>query len=220
MLNKIKALLFDDFVIKVFSLIFAVVLWFHVVAKGKSEVNFVVPLELKDIPKDMVVVGDPPGYVDVRLLGQEGILKSLSPKDLGAAVSMTGAKEGESVYYLGPANMNVPGNIAVTSVKPPEIRLRLEAVTERTLTVVPVISGKPARGYRLDKVDVVPEKVSVRGPKSLLSRLEDVHTKAVDITGATGSMDRAAKLDIPAIKGVYFEQDSVDLQVTLTKAKR
>lgn len=216
-MNRLKALIFDNFIIKVFSLIFAVALWYHVVAKGKSEVNFVVPLMLKDLPQDMAVVGDLPGYVDVRVLGQEGILKGLSPRDISASLNLADAKEGGATYYLAPSNIAVPSNITVTSVKPSEIDVKIETVTSKTVPVTPVISGKPDKGYRLEKVDVTPDHVQVRGPKSLLSRIDNVQTRPVDITGTTGDTEKDVQLDIPALKGVVFEQDSATVDVSLTK---
>ncbi len=220
MLSKIRALIFDNFVIKIFSLVFAAVLWFHVVSKGRSEEDFIVPLELRDIPRGMVVAGDPPGYINVRLLGQDWILKGLSPRDIGAALSLRGSKEGERVYYLAPSNITIPGDITVAGVKPSEFKLRLETVAGKIIPVKPVISGRPAKGFRLDRVDVVPENVAVKGPKSLLTRLDSVETTAVDITGASGSMDTIAPLDIPRMKGVVFGSDSVEVRVVLTPARR
>lgn len=218
-LQKIRTIFFDNFVIKVFSLLFAVVLWFHVVSKGKSEVNFVVPLELTDIPREMAVVNDVPGYVDVRLMGPEGMLKSISPREIRAVISLADKKEGESLYYLGPTNITAPGYAEVTNINPAEIRLRLESVARKAVPVSPALIGRPAKGYRVDNVTVEPETVTVEGPKSVIARMEKVNTKAVDISGAMGSFDRLVMLETPA-GGVRLEVEGVRVEVTLIRLKR
>src|SRR5512141_1342487 len=121
MVERLKRLIFDNFVIKLFSLIFAIILWLHVVSRGTAEVNFVVPLELRDIPEDMMVVGEVPGYADVRLQGQEAAVRRLSVKDVRAFLALSGVRPGESVHYLTPADVTVPGNIRVTGITPPQV---------------------------------------------------------------------------------------------------
>jgi YbbR domain-containing protein len=218
-LKGIRHLLFDNFIIKFFSVVFALLLWLHVVARGKSEVNFVVPLELKDIPKEMVVVGDVPAYADVRLQGQEGIVKGLSTKDIGAYIPLSDAKEGENVFSLTPANVKVPGNITVVMISPSEVKMRLERLVKKALPVRPQIAGKPAPGYTLYKVEIAPANVRVEGPESFIRRTHAVSTEAIDIDGMSQSFDRSVALEPPVEKGVKLDEDNVKVSVTLRKIK-
>ncbi len=130
MIKTLKRLFVENFLIKLFSLVFAVALWLHVVARGTAEVNFIVPLELRDIPQSMMVVGQTPGYVDVRLQGQEGMVKRLSARDISAFVSLSDAKAGELAFNLSPSNVTVPGTIKVAGISPAEVKLHLEKIIE------------------------------------------------------------------------------------------
>ena len=107
MRNTLKKIFLENFLIKFFSLIFAIALWLHVVARGTAEVNFVVPLELRDIPENLMIVGQVPGYVDVRLQGQEGLVKRLSVREISAFVSLSGAKPGDLTFNLSASNVTV-----------------------------------------------------------------------------------------------------------------
>ncbi len=218
-MKGIRHLLFDNFLIKFFSVLFAVLLWLHVVARGKSEVHFVVPLELRDIPKDMVVVGDVPAYADVRLQGQEGIVRGLTSKDIGAFIQLSDAKPGENVFNLTQSNVKVPGNIAVVMISPSEVRMKLEKLARKALPVRPEITGKPAAGYTLYKVEITPVTVRVEGPESFIRRTHSISTEPIDIEGMTQSFDRAVALEPPGEKGSKLDEDSVKVSVTLRKIR-
>jgi YbbR domain-containing protein len=217
MLQKLRSLVFDNFIIKLFSVVFAAILWLHVITRGTSEVDFVVPLELRDIPDDMVVVGDVPGVVDVRVQGQEAIVKRMTVKDISAFISLKGAKPGEGFYNLTRANISVPGKITVSSISPSDIRLKLEKLMQKELPVKPVIQGKPAAGYVLEKVEVMPAIVGARGPAAALRRIYGIDTEKVDIDGASGGFEKMVKLDAP--ENVKLDEDSVKVVVT-AKPKR
>jgi YbbR domain-containing protein len=218
-LKSLRRIIFENFFIKFFSVLFAVLLWFHVVSRGKSEVNFVVPLELKDIPKGMVVVGDIPGHADVRLQGQEGIVKGLTPKDIGAFISLSGAKEGDNAFSLSQANVKVPGNIDVVMISPTEVRLHIERLIRKSIQVKPEIAGKPAPGYTLLRVEISPPSVWVQGPEGFIRRTHSISTEPIDIDGMAQSFDRAVELEPPGEKGVMLEEDSVKVSITLRKAR-
>jgi YbbR domain-containing protein len=216
-LQKLRSLIFDNFFIKFFSVVFAAILWLHVITRGTTEVDFVVPLELRDIPENMVVVGDVPGVVDVRVQGQEAIVKRLTAKDISAFISLKGSKPGEGFHSLTRANISVPGNIAVSNINPAEIRLKLETLMQKELAVKPVIQGKPAAGYVLEKVEVMPAVVGARGPAAALRRIYGIDTEKVDIEGASGGFEKKVKLDAP--ENVKLDEDSVKVIVT-AKPKR
>lgn len=218
MLQRLRSLILDNFIIKLFSLVFAAILWLHVVTRGTTEVDFVVPLELRDIPEDMVVAGDVPGVVDVRVQGQEAIVKRLTVKDISAFISLKGAKAGEGFHNLTRDNISLPGNMTVSSITPSEIRVRLEKLMQKTLPVKPVIQGKPAAGYILKSVEVLPNSVRARGPASALRRISGIDTEKVDIDGASGGIEKRVKLDVP--ENVKLDDDSVIVVVTTAKPKR
>jgi len=219
-LTTLKKLFVENFLIKLFSLVFAVALWLHVVARGTAEVNFVVPLELRDIPQNMMVVGHAPGYVDVRLQGQEGMVKRLSVRDISAFVSLSDTKAGELTFNLSPSNVTVPGTIKVAGISPAEVRLHLEKILRRELAVKPGVTGRPAPGYRVESVDVFPRAVTAQGPESSLRKLTDALIASVSVEGATGSFDKLARVEPPAEYGVKLEDNSVRITVTLSKTKK
>ena len=84
-----RELILNNFLIKILSLFFAIVLWFFVTSKGKLEVNFNIPLELRKIPSSMVVVGDVTDYIDVRLKGRQSAIEGISSGQISAHIDLS-----------------------------------------------------------------------------------------------------------------------------------
>jgi YbbR domain-containing protein len=168
----------------------------------------------------MMVVGDVPGYVDVRLQGQEGMIKRLAVRDISAFVSLSGAVPGEGYFSLTPANVTAPGSIRVVSITPSGVKLRLEKVVRKPLAIRPRLTGSPAAGLRVTRVEVIPVTVNASGPESSLRRLSTVETGDINLNGATGSFDRLVKIESPAGYGVKLEEENARVAITLSKIRK
>jgi len=216
MVQRLRHIVFDNFEIKIFSLVFALVLWLHVSTRGTSEVNFMVPLELRDIPDQMAVVGNVPGLVDIRVQTRETFLQRLTSKDFSVFISLAGAKPGEATYTLTPSNVRAPGSVNIESVSPSEVRLRLETLARKTLPVKAELSGRPARGYRIQKVETTPSSVMVEGPANMVRRLEYVQTSKIDINGISGNIEKMAPLISPGEGAVKLNNDSAQVFITVS----
>lgn len=217
MIKRIKSIFTDNIVIKVFALLFAILLWMHAITRSESEVNFVVPLELRDIPAGMMLAGDVPGFVDVRIKGNESFIKGLSSREIHAVVSLKGAKKGESLHILSAKNIKTPGRVEVSRVSPVEVRLILDDAVRKMLEVRPSLDGRPAAGYVVKGAKAEPAKVAVSGPRSLLEKLDVVYTETVDVTGMNKDTDREADIALNEMGGIHLETGRVLLHIDVIK---
>ncbi len=216
MVQRLRHIVFDNFEIKIFSLVFALVLWLHVSTRGTSEVNFMVPLELRDIPDQMAVVGNVPGLVDIRVQTRGDLPAAAYLQGLLRLHKPCRREPGEATYTLTPSNVRAPGSVTIESVSPAEVRLRLEALARRTLPVKAELSGRPSRGYRVQKVETNPSSVMVEGPANMVRRLEYVQTPKIDINGISGNIERMAPLISPGEGAVKLYDDSVQVFITVS----
>ena len=60
-----------------------------------------------------------------------------------------------------------------------------------------VVSGELPKGVTVTKTEILPEKVSITAPPSLLKELKAINTKPVDVSKLAGSTAVAAELDLP-----------------------
>ena len=60
-----------------------------------------------------------------------------------------------------------------------------------------VVSGELPKGVTVTKTEILPEKVRITAPPSLLNELKAINTKPVDVSKLAGSTAVAAELDLP-----------------------
>lgn len=183
-LGAVRAWLADNFGMKVLSLGLAVALWVVVLTEQKAVVDLNVPLDVGQIPRNLMVVNDPVEYVALKVRGPRSLVQALAPNEVNLRGAFARAvKEGDNVLNLSPEQFQVPRGVEVLSVNPGRVRLVLEPVDERRLEVIPKFRGDPAKGYALGEVRVTPKEVRVVGPQGELKRLGHAFTQPIDIKG-------------------------------------
>ncbi len=180
----LRRIFLENWPIKLASLVLALSLWFYVTSKGKTEVSLTVPLELRNIPLKMAVVGDVPGTVEARLQGQERALRDIaSGKKVVGAVDLSLGKAGDNIIRISPDDIRKPSGVTVTHLSPYEITVKLDRIIRKTIRLKPVLSGTPAAGYRLGNVSVSPPRITIEGPRGSVGALTALQTMPIDIAG-------------------------------------
>jgi len=205
----------DNWLIKLISLAFALVLWFSVMGERKLEIGFTVPLELKNVPEGMMVASEVPSQVDVRLSGPRTMLLNLGPKDIRIAVDLAELKPGLTSFRRLEERLDIPAGIKVTRLSPSFVDIKLERIRTREVPVKVVFTGRPAEGFVVDRVVIEPETINVEGADGELRELLEVQTDAVDLGGAKNELNLTVPINYRGrytqLKGV----SSVDVTVFL-----
>jgi YbbR domain-containing protein len=193
---NLRSLLVENWGIKLISLGLSLMLWFYVTSKGKTEMTLTVPLELRNIPQNMVVVGPVASSLEVRVQGQERLLRDITTdKKLVGILDLSMTKEGENAVRLSPDDISRPSDIVVTHMSLSEVKVRLEPLIRKTFRLKPIVHGAPASGYRLKNVVITPPKVTVEGPSSVVTMLDSLQTMPIDIQGAAENRTIEPKID-------------------------
>ena len=189
------SLLFRNLGTKLLALAIAVLVWFVFSAQQReriSERTYRIPLSVANVPAQALIASPLPPIVEVRLSGPFTALRQLDPGKLEAVIDLTGAPLGERIYRLDPEDINVPQQVEVIAITPSEIRVALDAATEKVLPIVAPLTGAPAPGYEVGQVLVEPPVARLIGPSSALSRMTSVQTDPVSVA------ERAADFSVPA----------------------
>ncbi|OGW13735.1 MAG: hypothetical protein A2035_08990 [Nitrospirae bacterium GWA2_42_11] len=195
-----RNLLLNNLFLKLISLFFAIILWFYitpVVSRDTLEMNYALPLQLKNIPEDMIVTGKVEDHINVRLKGRQSIIRDLDPDELNVSLNLSGAREGARYYTLDHDNLNVPGKVDVVSMNPRKIKIDIVRLMRKEVDVKANISGKPASGYRIKSVSVSPAKIILEGPESEIKKgplMEDIN---INVSGRRSSFSKEVKVKIP-----------------------
>ena len=137
-LRYFKNLLLRNLQLKAVSLTLAVLLWIALNSEPKSEVGIKVPLEFRNSPKGVEVLGET-NSVDIRLSASSSVVKRIDASDVTASIDLSGWTPGERTYTLGGGNLTVPVGVAVTKITPNKIRLRFEPTERKIVRVHPRI---------------------------------------------------------------------------------
>lgn len=200
--------------LKVFALALAVLLWLTVAGEHVVERTLRVPLEFRNIPEQLEIVGDPPGTVDVRLRGSSALLGRLEAGEIVAVLDLTGARSGARLFHLRNDEVRAPYGVEVAQVVPGTLAIDLERSGRRVLPVVPPTEGDPAPGFVVGRITAEPATVEVLGPESRLRQLSEATTEPVTVSGSQervrdvvtiGVVDSAVRLAQPQSATVVVE---------------
>jgi len=215
-----RRILFDNWTIKFISLACAIALWLYVTSTGKTEMTLTVPLELRNIPQGMTVVGDVTSSVEVRVQGQERVLgDSAFGKKVAGILDLAMTKEGENTVRISPDDIKRPDGVMVTHMSLSEVKVYLEPLVRRTFRLRPVLHGAPKAGYYLAGVTVAPAKIVVEGPASVMKTLDKLETMPIDIQGTRESLTVEPKIDYQG-QPVKLLEKSIIVRITIERARQ
>ena len=217
---NIRNILFDNWGIKLVSLGMSLTLWFYVTSKGKTEMTITVPLELRNIPQNMAVVGNVTGSLEVRVQGQERGLRDITTGNkVSGVLDLSLAKVGENMVRISPDDIRRPPGVTIMHLSPAEIRVKLEPLVRKTFRLQPILHGAPAAGYRLAKITVTPPRIMVEGPESLMQALNGLQTMPIDIQGANQSMTMEPKIDYQG-QPVKLLEKNIGIRILIERVNR
>ena len=170
--------------LKVVAIALATLLWLSVAGEHVVERIMRVPLEFRNIPAELEVVGDPPATVDVRLRGSSGLLSRLEGTDVVAVIDLSSARPGSRLFHIRSDEVRAPYGVEVAQVVPGTLAIELEKSAKRVVPVVPPLEGDPLPGYVVGRITSDPATVEVRGPESRVRRLAEAITEPVNISGS------------------------------------
>lgn len=208
----------DNWVLKLLSLAFALVLWFFVMGERKVEVGYALPLELKNVPQGMMVVNEVPNLVEVRLSGPRTMLMNLSSKDISISVDLADLKPGITSFKRLEERVNIPTGLKVTRLAPAFIDVKLEQIKEKPVSVRVALRGRPAPGYRVAGTRAIPAQVVVEGAEGELREVAEVVTEPIDVDGASESFSRSLSVNYRGKFTALKHEQAVEVRVTIEPA--
>ena len=181
--------------LKLLSLLLALSLWFAVSGEERTETSLHMALEFVNLPAKLVLTGEVPAELQVRVIGPRSIINKLSQTRLTQTVDLAKYKSGTHTFYLGPNSFAFPRGVVVTRIQPNPLALNLSPTVTVTLPVKPVLVGNPPEGYELVNAKIRPDRVTVSGPVEEVSELKSIPTHPIDLRRLTEMTVMASDLD-------------------------
>lgn len=202
----------DNLGLKLVSLLLGFSLWYAVAREQGAEFAFSIPIELRNVPEGLEVVEESVQQVEVRLRGPGEILRRVTPKDIRVAVDLTDAEPGERIAYLTPRDVDAPFGARVMRVTPTSLTLDLDRTLEKSVEIIPRVSGSPAEGFELYDISLSPQRVVVVGPASRVRGLDQITTQPVSAEGLREPYSRIVRVELDPL--IRLERET-DIEITL-----
>ena len=182
-------------------------------------------IERKDVPVN-VVLGTVPAGIDVgaktatpatvTVAGPASVVDRVTAARVLVSIQPNGFNvQGE----VQPEPVDVAGQVVTgrsLQVSPQTVDVRVTVFGNRQtkpLPVNPVVTGTPAAGFRISRVTVSPESITVQGDPAPLDGLEQADTASVSVSGATSTVRSEVALALP--DGVLPVGDVTTVSVTV-----
>jgi len=216
---------FRNLGLKILAIALASLLWLTVAGQHVVERSLRVPLEFRNMPKPLEIVGNTPDTIDVRVRGSSAVLTRLQPGEIVAVLDLSSARSGARLFQIRPDEVRAPFGVAVMQVVPSTLALELEASAHRRVPVVPAVEGQPAPGFVVGSKSVEPAMVEIIGPESRVRQVSEATTEPVSIRDArarvrdtvnVGVIDSAVHLADPTSAQVTVEIGRAPVERTVT----
>ena len=201
--------------LKLFALVIAIVLWSSVVGQENSEMSIRIPLELRNVPSTMMVGNEVPTDIDVRIFGNQRRIRLASSRTLAKILDLSGLPEGEHFFLLRPEDFNLPTGVEAIRVSPSTLQINLVRTAVSNVTVRPVLHGAPAEGFVVEDTIFTPAKVQVVGAVRDMDSLDWVWTVPIDINDRKASFSTTTRLRWPAGQIVRLDPATVEARVII-----
>lgn len=192
---------------KLLAIAVAFLLWGVSHSSKPVQRGFDIPMVLRGVPDELVIVEQSVTEVNVRVLGSRAALRNISPAELEYPVEVSGAKQGVLTLEVELAALDLPRGAQPVSRSPSTVKLTLAKRGSKTVGVKPDIIGEPAAGFELGEIFLDPPRVRITGAASEVLRLKEVLTETIDITGTSDDIVREVRIALSG-RNVWLEETS------------
>jgi YbbR domain-containing protein len=204
---------------KILAIAIAIALWFVANIEHDIEKSIPIGVNYVNLSPELVIVNKPPEKLNVRIRGPRTQLSSLSTRDIVFTLDLANVSPGISRFEIQTDQIKTPRGVLVTGISPAEIEIEVDKLKQKEVSVKPVV-GLPDDGYEIvGKPRVVPSKVEVKGPKSIVSKIESVSTDLVSATGVKTTFTTQVPLRVPHPLVKIIGDEIVQVTVTIKEIR-
>ncbi len=167
---------------RLLSFTLALFLWLYVRLEREEEliVDKIVNVEITYALPENTEILNPVNKISARIRGKEREVKNISV--LHSIVSISPNKIGNVEIKINPDNIKLPEGVKIVSLEPDRFTVTIDKVIEKLFPVKVEFVGEPAAGAEVGTPTIVPDKLPVRGPSSVLKEIDSL-IATVDLSG-------------------------------------
>jgi YbbR domain-containing protein len=202
--------------LKLTALIIATATWLAVsnITNDRRVVSGV-PIEVRT-RAGVLVLDQSASLADVEVRGTRNDIRQVQRDDFLVVLDLSrDARRGELTYRLGPSTVLAPRWVQPVSVQPGRLTVVVDELENRELPVEPELTGALPVGYEIERIELHPARVVVRGPATRLAQQSSVHTLPIDLTGRHTSFRERVELALDALMELPNARRWVEVDVRI-----
>ena len=200
---------------KVLAVVLAVFVWFLARKSGEPiQMSFYAPVVFKNVSPEFQVTSDPP---QVNIVVHTNSRDSFNPQEIQAVLDLDKAQEGTLSYVLTENHILSPVKVEITRIHPSQITVRIEELIEKSFSIKSRYQGTPKKGYLLGDIKIVPDTLTMRGPRSVLEKMDHISAHEIELEGLNESATMRVELDLPGgnVQIIHQNVDFYTAEVTI-----
>lgn len=206
-----------NWVLKLLSFLFALFLWYFVVGEDKVDMNVSVPVEIVNLPRDLVISNQFKKQLEVTVSGQRSLIRGLSSQQTNRTIDLSNATPGKVDVPNEPDSIDFPWGISVLRVQPSHLTLLLDRLLKKELLIKPVINGSLPEGFQLVSLSLDPAAITVTGPQNILGAEEFLNTHKIDISNLKNSVAKQVTLDLKPVLADLLGEPVVTVNISIAE---
>ncbi|GAB6162174.1 diadenylate cyclase CdaA [Desulfothermus naphthae] len=175
--------------------------WFTFTRGETSIASLNIPVEIMKGSSNIDIVTTTPNTIKLTLTGPRVILRSINKNDIDLFLKVKDQEPGTYLYDITEKNISLPPGIKIVKIEPSRIKIKLDKIVSKLLPIQVDWAGKLPKDILIPDVKVVPDKVHIIGPKTLLDSISTIYTEKVKVDNINKSGKINVELKInPALK--------------------
>ncbi len=188
-----------DWFLRLISLGVAIILWNFVGGEDIVNKNVMVPVEVINLPRDLVISNQFKKEIEVSVSGPRSLVLDMGNRAISRQIDLAKATPGTMVFENTNDVINVPRGVKVSRIQPKSVILSLDKMIQKQFTVNPITEGTLAPDFILRGIQMDPDSISITGPQTVLSQFKVLRTKPIDVAGLRKSTQIQIPLDLDPV---------------------
>lgn len=177
-----------NFLLKLTSVILAIITWVYVTDLVSKDTTLSIPLEIK-LAEKMILVSSSVDRLTLTFKGPAGKIDSLTPESFRIYKDLSDVTQpGDIILSVQDLSFSIPKHITIEQIFPHRVTVRLDKIITKEFKIKVVTTGTAAQGYvELPYPRVNPAVIALRGPQKIVENIDTVKTEPIDINGLIAS---------------------------------
>ena len=220
--QKTKHIFLNNWHIKLFAFLFAIILWLYVITENEYVYIMRVPIEFTMISADKVLAEDYAFWGSVKLRGNgKKLLGLIINKGVKIEIDMRSVNN----HFSGPVSLemvHIPRGFSginpIQILEPDHVDVYLTQIIDKKVPVWPRIDVTPLAGHILvGGIRFKPDSVLLTGPENRLQEINGIATDSLRLTGKSRKEKLKVKLQLPEISNLATDTKEIDVYLDIQK---